>query len=774
MTLRKILQFIYRAEIPNIILNSSVIAVCSTLFITGTTSSLDVVKFTTLPFIFFAFAGLYIANYLYIPKNSFELSTNQIITYNVIAILLATFNYFPKTSSLLTDPRWGEVIAASLSLISMWSIYALIQTLNDLNELHTADVKNPTVSKHTVYSKTVGVVLPALLMVAIYKLKLNHIVSYLTIAAGIISIIASVVISGQYQAIEKQVKRQDNIESQFEHSTEFSKDNLPFLYLFFGFLFIGMVLLGTQMWTGLIGLYEYKESKSIITQQMLAYVLLVHGLVYSITNILSFNSKYTQQKQWFHGHYVLFSVTAVFAIVHFLATKSSWMIISSFACFSIALPLVQQNLKVVWEKIPSFIKSKIEEINHVYLFGSATFFIGSMVWVSMTTSLSIKSIWLVMAIFAISGFAIMQELHRVFSDYHVGNILRGDIYDAVECCQLLANPQSQGHYMALISILKQNPRPILAKAILKTLGAMKSPEVVDDLIEFYHQAHREDIKVETVRALSNYQSHHLDLFLLETLESIVQDDAFKTEEKRELFHAIALKLETIAIPTVLKILKDHADNFRIIANSILVLGELAVQTQDESLFYLLSKYLAPIYSRRIRANATLYLYMNKDYRKFANACVSSLLTSGNEYDRNAVAYIAGELKLESLTPFILEASSKIQHQSFTLLISLLKLGYPTAAQILADRIINGEKTMVIDLMKQINMIKDTHSRHAIYFQIFSKYPSKVHYLLEMMSLSEKNFDRDRITLHREAIKLGIHIPRDRKLFLDKGQLRAVA
>jgi len=143
MTLRKILQFIYRAEIPNIILNSSVIAVCSTLFITGTTLSLDVVKFTTLPFIFFAFAGLYIANYLYIPKNSFELSTNQIITYNVIAILLATFNYFPKTSSLLTDPRWGEVIAASLSLISMWSIYALIQTLNDLNELHTADVKNP-------------------------------------------------------------------------------------------------------------------------------------------------------------------------------------------------------------------------------------------------------------------------------------------------------------------------------------------------------------------------------------------------------------------------------------------------------------------------------------------------------------------------------------------------------------------------------------------------------------------------------------------------------
>jgi hypothetical protein len=433
-----------------------------------------------------------------------------------------------------------------------------------------------------------------------------------------------------------------------------------------------------------------------------------------------------------------------------------------------------QNLQVVWEKIPHFIKNKLEEINHVYLFGAATFMIGSMVWISMSTSLSIKSIWLVMLIFAMTGFAIMHELHRVFSDYHVGNILRGDIYEAVECCQLLANPQSQGHYMALISILKQNPRPILAKAILKTLGAMKAPEVVDDLIEFYHQTPREDIKVETVKALSNYQSHHLDLFLLETLDSIVRDDAFKTEEKRELFHVIALKLEAIAIPTVLKILKDYADNFRIIANSILVLGELAVQTQDPTLFYLLSKYLAPIYSRRIRANATLYLYLNKDYRKYANACISSLMTSGNEYDRNAVAYISGELKLESLTPFILEASTKIQHQSSTLLISLLKLGYPAAPQILAERIIKGEKSSVLDMMKQINMIKDTQSRHAIYFEIFAKYPSKVDYLLEMMSLSEKNFDRDRIILRNEAIKLGIHIQRDRKLFLEKGQLRAVA
>jgi HEAT repeat protein len=303
---------------------------------------------------------------------------------------------------------------------------------------------------------------------------------------------------------------------------------------------------------------------------------------------------------------------------------------------------------------------------------------------------------------------------------------------------------------------------------------MKSPEVVDDLIEFYHHSAREDIKVETVKALSNYQSHHIDLFLLEILESIVADDAFRTEEKRELFHVIANKIANIAIPTVLKILKVNSENFRIIANSILVLGELAVKTKDETLFYLLSKYLAPIYSRRIRANSTLYLYQHKDFRKYANACISSLLTSGNEYDRNAVAYIAGELKLESLTPFILEASSKIQHQSSTLLIALLKLGYSTAHQILADRIVHDDRNAVVDILKQINMIKDTSSRHAIYYHIFAKYPSKVDHLLEMMSLSEKNFDRDRIALRKEAMKLGIYIKHDTKLFLAKGQLRSVA
>ncbi len=774
MTLRKILQFIYRAEIPNIVLNGSVMSVAVWLFITGVSLSLDVVKFSSLPVMFLMFSIFYIAHYWFKTKNNFHASINQITVYSVLAIMLAMFNYFPKTSFLFTHAKWGELIAAVVALSSLWVIYAMVQSLKVVNEIHSSDVKNPSANRHNFYAKMAGFIFTSFCLVLLYKFQLQQIVTYMSIVSALVVLVSSLVIAGQYTPMSVQPKLADKIESQFEQTTEFSKDNLPFLYLFFGIVFISMTVLCTHMWTALIGLYEFKESKSIPTSQMLSNVMLVHGIIYGFTYLVSLNSNYSVQKKWFSGFKLLFVASTLSSAMIFFATKSSWMIVSSFVIFSIAYPLLQQNQVVLWEKIPSFIRSKIEEISHVYLFAACAFGIGSIVWISLNTSLSIKSLWLIMSICSIVGIAVMNELHRVFADYHVGNILRGDVYQAVECCEFLANPQSQGHYMALISILKQNPRPILAKSILKTLGAMKSPEVVDDLIEFYHQAQRDDIRVETVRALSNYESHHLNLFLLETLESIVQDDAFKTEEKRELFHVIALKLDAIAIPTILKILKDNADNFRIIANSILVLGELAVQTQDESLFYLLSKYLAPIYSRRIRANASLYLYMNQDYKKYANACISSLLTSGNEYDRNAVAYIAGELKLESLTPFVLEASSKIQHQSSTLIIALLKLGYPNAKSILAERIINSERNIVLDLMKMINMIKDDQSRYSVYFHIFSKYPSKVDYLLEMMSLSEKNFDRDRMLLFKHALRLGLSINRDRKLFLEKGLLRAVA
>jgi hypothetical protein len=63
MTLRKILQFIYRAEIPNIVLNGSVMSVAVWLFISAVSLSLDVVKFSSLPVMFLMFSIFYIAHY---------------------------------------------------------------------------------------------------------------------------------------------------------------------------------------------------------------------------------------------------------------------------------------------------------------------------------------------------------------------------------------------------------------------------------------------------------------------------------------------------------------------------------------------------------------------------------------------------------------------------------------------------------------------------------------------------------------------------------------
>ena len=442
------------------------------------------------------------------------------------------------------------------------------------------------------------------------------------------------------------------------------------------------------------------------------------------------------------------------------------MLMSGALSLAICFHIYAKHQQILWNKIPAFAKSKLTNIYYIAIMPAATIFSLILAYSTIVTRVPMNAIWLFTAIFSFLAIILCKELNKIFSDYHVSDLMSSDVYSAVECCTYLRNPESNQHYSALSSMLKQKPRPILAKTIISTLAEMENPQVARQLIDYFYECNRDDIKVEIMRALSNFESHHLDLFFLDTMEELIKEDAFNSEDKRVMFQVISNRLEKVAIPTLLKILKQHSDNFRVIANSILVLGEIAQKTQDSGLFTLLSKYIDPIYSRRIRANASLFLYDYKEYHSLAHACIGSLITSDNEYDRNAVAYIAGELRINSLTPYVLEMAKKSNFTSHTQLIALLKLSHYQACDILTGKLveINLQEASLVPLLKELYMIKNPATRHLIYYNFLNKYPDKANHLLNCLSLSEKNFDQDRMAIRAEMNRRQIALEMDFKLF----------
>lgn len=772
MNMRKLFYFIQNANFKLLGIQFFGAALKTYLFVSAAVIGFDVMSFQHAPYVI-ASTAFVVGLINYFESHSFKSTINNLYIVFGIGVALSIFHWLPQTQKFYFY-QFGKTLAiftSTLSLVCAFKIADYISRFSKFYQASFSNFSNNTQIKFLDYSASL---LTFCIVLFASRFKFDFLIMISMISTSLIALGALFLQATDKNIQPRQIYSEEEVlRNSLDTTSEFSRENLPFLYLFLGVVFSSTFLLITNGFSLLVGIYEYKEAKSISASTIVPIFGLITYAIAFVTSYFYSRSDKHNYNEWTLGHYAFYSVSMACSGVLLYKVSPAAMMIFGAISLGCAWQVMQLDQFSLWKRIPKVAKYRIKEICFSQVLPAAIISASLCIYLAINTSLPIKLLWGVQLFVAITAFFTVKELKQVFGDYHISNILRGDIYHALEYCEFLGNRENSQHYMALVSILKQEPRPILAKAIIKALGRVEQPEVVDELMNSYFQFDREDIKVEIIRALSHYESHHINLFLLEIMEGLVENDVFNTEEKRVLFGIISEKLQEIAVPTVLKILKQNSDNFRIIANSILVLGELAYNTDDESLYFLLSKYLNPIYSRRIRANASLYLFHSTQYQSYATACMNSLLTSGNEYDRNAVAYIAGELKLDSFTPFVLEASSKVDHQSSTLLISLLKLEHPNASKLLSEQIVSGHESSY-EILKQINMINHDHSRFEIYNYIMNEHPEKVDLLLEMMSLTEKNFDSDRVKIYKEAKHRGIHLNKDKKLFLSRGKLRSVA
>lgn len=774
MIMRKVITYINNSDFPVI---SLVFTTSATIFTLALSSFIQILEFTPIhqyPMLILI-SSLCIFGIEFFAADfikQFKGAYNFLFFGFIASLIFNIFTYHPLFNNIIYKPK-GYLFFDFIFIGCMTLIVLMRNSLKVILSQTTSKLKNSKLSEDLKIAKNSGTIFAATYMLVMGTT--HH--YWLTVASSVLPSLASLVMLYYVKQVKKETDESfENIvkiQDQLDKTTEFNNSNFPFLYLVFSLFFISFFVLSIQQFVTLIGLYEWKSQKQIST------LILYSGLAIAQTVVglaLSFGYEFitARKPKWNLQFSSQFGFSAISFAILFFKTSPLTMLFGGAMSSLIHEAFGEDNEKEFYSNIPKFIRSRLKQIANTYVYFAAACFSTLLVYLAMKSSMSMSVMWAFAGAASVAGFFIKHELQKVFSDYHVGQIVRGNIYEAVECCNHLATPDSQNRYGAITSILHQSPRPMLAKALLNVLGKMERPEVVPDLINYYNQSTRDDIKLSSLKALVCYESHHINLFLLESLEDIIKNDKFSTETKREIFDIVTSKIQGIAIPMILRILKENATEFRVVANTILSLGTLAEKTGDEQLYYLLSKYTKPIYSRRIRSNACLFLYKHRKYKEIANACMSSLLTSSNEYDRNAVAYMAGELKVYTMTPFILDTSDSYSHTNTTLLISLLKLDYLKATDLICDILQSDDLNLIQGVLSQINMIKDKKYRYKVYDRYLTLYSDKINHLLEQMSLSHKNFDEDRMVIREEAIKMGFYVVADKKLFLKNGQLLKAA
>jgi HEAT repeat protein len=426
---------------------------------------------------------------------------------------------------------------------------------------------------------------------------------------------------------------------------------------------------------------------------------------------------------------------------------------------------LEESMNILNSSLPHAIRIKVRSMMERYGNLVAYTLLAGVSYLCINKFVPMWTAWVLTAAIGGIGLIMRKKLFSTLTDYQVGNIVRTDVYEAVNSCYTLANPEASNHAMAMISLMNQKPRPILLKAIIKSLGNMHSEEAIIPLMNIYQVNTREDVQLAAIESLLKFKSHDIDLFLLSSLQKIIEEQTSLGEIRRSIFTAITSRLNDVAIPMLLGILKNNPEDQRIIANVLIVLGEIAVRRDDLALLEKISEYLAPQYTRRVRANALIFLFHHKKFHHKASSIFGTFLASNDEYDRSAVAFLAGELRLRGMMGFVLENSKTQNHHNSTLLMALLKLGYDEASYLCADLILNASAEQRVIALNQLSAINNSNTRYKVYFEVIEKFPDRVNDFLHLLVKSNRDYDEDRCLIHKEAKRLGLDVLEDNQLFL---------
>ncbi len=653
---------------------------------------------------------------------------------------------------------YPQFFSIGLFLASSILLSLLEVNLNDIIFSQISLLKNPRIATSLALFEETGALVGASL--TFFGGSLAHSKSNL-----IISLIPFVLSSLLIISLKKKESTKAEGSQKSRSTDEVSLKLYPFSMMVIGLFTTLLCLKHLQGFTVMVGLNELKgQGGDGLTKIFSQFSMIQTSLIFVV--LLTSMWRKSRLPTWSKGINSFFAIQTV-SMTALMAIPNPFLYLGTGAMRKIwQHTFLEESMNILNSSLPTEIRIKVRSLMERY---------GNLVAYSLLSGISYLCInkitpmwtaWIITASLGILGLVMRKRLFSTLTDYQVGNMVRTDVYEAVNSCYSLANPEASNHAMAMISLMNQKPKPMLLKAIIKSLGNMHSEEAIIPLMQIYQTNTREDVQLAAIESLLKFKSHEIDYFLLKSLQKVIEEQTSLGEIRRSIFTAITSRLSDVAIPTLLGILKNNPEDQRIIANVLIVMGEIAVKQNDIALLDKISEYLGPQYTRRVRANALMFLFHHKRYHAKASSIFGTFLASNDEYDRSAVAFLAGELHLKGMMGFVLENSKTQSHHNSTLLMALLKLGYDEATYLCADLILNVPEQRIVAL-NQLSAINNNNTRYKVYFEVLEKFPDRINEFLQLLVKSNRDYDDDRCLIHKEAKRLGLEVMEDNQLFLSE-------
>ena len=680
-------------------------------------------------------------------------------------LVVAFANFIPE--SLFGEKLYINIFSCLIFLMSTLAVMIIELSLKDLQTKNISILKNPNFSGQLCFSFEMGVIGGAIGTLLGSKIS-NHLIEGLINTSCFFAslfVLIFLIKKTSFKAAEKTIKEvPPNKEFESEEKVDiFRFPFVPLMMMLAGILLLSKHIQGFGV---ILGFVELKKTSGLDISVIFSYLNLAQTGIILFLLLPSLLKLKFQKNTWGNG------------IKIFLFLQSVSMGLLTF--FSPALALIgfgamrkitqhtflNKSLPILESTIPKFIRFKIKNNQEKFGQSISYFALALLSGIYIYSPIPSSFLWILGFGMAIWGLVIRKKLLGTINRFQVANITQVDVFEAVNACYSLGNSESQLHSKALINLLNQHPRPFLAKAIIFSLGRMEKNECIPHIIKYYNEYDREDIQLACVEALLNYKSYDVDLFFTKSLQDLIIKNTSLGELRVNVFKAISTRLKSTCVLTLLQLLNKSEKNDSIIANTIIFLGEIAYQANDESVYAVISKYLDEKYSRRIRSNSILYLYRSKVFHIEAQEALDTFLTSKEFFDRSAVAFLAGNLKIKGLIPFVLKNSFESKHSNSTILVSLIKLGYVEACEWFATLVMCQNEVEALTSLNQLNTVEDVQMRYLVYENIFKQFPDSAEILrfLNYLRKTKRNFDHDRQVIRNEAIKLGMSIVIDKNLF----------
>lgn len=661
--------------------------------------------------------------------------------------------------------QYGWLYSCVIFLLTTFIILAIDITTRLLVTSKISMLKNPKAAVVVTFAGETGIILGAVLTLLMAQfmetlpLFLNPFVMSIpfTLSLLCLYLVTKAPATSRVETENEQIKTMLG-----QHSEDLKHSARKFLPYLVALITIVMICKHFQGFAVFVGLKEWQEASNKTIPTMFSILAIIqNGLILAFM-IPSLFSK-SKSTSWTRGYKYFFGFQAMSMFLITIYPVAATLIGTGVIRKITQRSFLNKSFNMLTSSIPDDIRFKAKSTAQQYGHSLAYLLLAFFSYLAIYNFIAFQVVWLIAGIAALLGFWLVYLLLKKLNSFHMQNIKEFvdrpfNIYEVISSSFALANRDAINYQKDITDILQHKKnRSIFIKALIHTLGEMRSKDSIDFLMRSFRHYQREDIQLEILRSLDKFKYRKIDLFFIKVLEETMLNDTNRGELKISFCETISSRIPKPSLVLATEMINSHPENENIIGNAVDVLGDIAARGQTKKIYKYLSAFLAPNYSRRIRINTIKHIYSDETYHQQVHDNIQSLQASDNFDDRTGAVYLCGVLGLKEYLPYINEFNLETDKKNSTILLTLLRLEQKDADVDFLNLLLSASEQDRRQYIKQLHRVSKDSQRYAVYNRLLERYPERVSEVLFLMRDSQRNFDKDRELIIEEAERTGIKI-----------------